>query len=481
MRALIDAGAPKHSRPARRSPRRAGPAVRRGRGRLFGRRGGPSSRASGLSNPSLSGILKQGGRVISPSGRRLRDALVIIEVGGATVLLITAGLLLGSFARLTRVDPGIQTDRVFVAGYYLPSQTYPTEEDRALFMKRLMAGVSTIQGVDASGLIDWLPFSGDEFRQAFDVESRGASPHWRTAARQSPLCLARILSDARSTRCIVGDCSTNMTPPAGRPSSSSTKRMARRYFPNAEPIGRRINLERARAGTDLARGRRRCRRCQAGPSRRSAVSRHLSSRRTKPGGVLLAVIRSSIDQATLGSRFAAPPGPSIRTSPSAPSAPIRQLIATSFAAERLYSTLLGVSSVVALLLAAGGVFAVMSHAVAQRTHEVGIRLALGATPSQIRVAHPGLCGAAHHRRAPDRNRRGHHRGANDLDAAVRCRPRRRDSVPRRAGAVAAGCADRDVWARPKGGDYRSCRMATTMVGGTLSEHTCRKGTPTATH
>ena len=64
--------------------------------------------------------------------------------------------------------------------------------------------------------------------------------------------------------------------------------------------------------------------------------------------------------------------------------PIRELIAASFAAERLYSTLLGVAACVAMLLAAWGVFAVMSHAVSYRTHEIGVRLALGARPSQVR-------------------------------------------------------------------------------------------------
>ena len=84
-----------------------------------------------------------------------------------------------------------------------------------------------------------------------------------------------------------------------------------------------------------------------------------------------------------GNRFAARPGRSIRTSRRTITS-LPQLIARSVAAERLYSTLLGVSSSVALVLAAGGVFAVMSHAVAQRAHEIGVRLALGATPRQIR-------------------------------------------------------------------------------------------------
>ena len=217
-------------------------------------------------NPSLSGILKQGGRVISPSGRRLRDALVIIEVGGATVLLITAGLLLGSIGRLTRVDPGIQADRVFAAGYYLPSQTYPTEEDRALFMKRLVAGVSTIQGVDATGLIDWLPFSGDEFRQAFDVESRGGSPIGERphANRRcvSPGYFQTLGVPLRRGRLF------NEHDAAGRtPVILVNETLARRYFPNAESDRPPYQPRTTGAGTDLARGRRRCRRCQADASR----------------------------------------------------------------------------------------------------------------------------------------------------------------------------------------------------------------------
>jgi putative ABC transport system permease protein len=335
-----------------------------------------------ISNPSLSGILKQGGRVMSPSGGRWRDALVITEVGGATVLLITAGLLLESFARLTRVDPGLQPDRVFAVGYYLPAEAYPTEKDRARFMKQLVAGVSTIRGVDATGLIDWLPFSGDEFRQAFDVESRGASPSGERphANRRcvSPRYFQTVGVPLRRGRWF------NEHDAAGRaPVILINETMARRYFADFEPVGRRINLE--------------------GPEQpaiwREVVGVVGDVKQTRlaeapfpdiylpvaqsPGEFFSLVIRSSIDQATLGTSLrratrAVDPDVAVGTI-----APMRQLIATSFAAERLYSTLVAVSSSVALLLAAGGVFALMSHAIARRTHEVGVRLALGATPSQM--------------------------------------------------------------------------------------------------
>jgi putative ABC transport system permease protein len=337
-----------------------------------------------ISNPSLSGILKEGGRVISPSGKRWRDALVIIEVGGATVLLITAGLLLGSFGRLTRVDSGIQPDRVFAAGYYLPSEAYPTAEDRARFMKQLVAAVWTIQGVDATGLIDWLPFSGDEFRQAFEVQSRGGSligerPH---ANRR---CVSPGYFQALGVPLHRGRLFREQDAGGATPVILVNQTLARRYFPNAEPIGRRINLEPP----------------EEAPIWREVVGVVGDVKQTRlaeapfpdiylpvaqsPGEFFSLVIRTSIDQAALGASLrrttrALDPDVAVGTI-----TPAHQLIAASVAAERLYSTLLGVSSCVALLLAAGGVFAVMSHAVAQRTHEVGIRLALGATPSQIRA------------------------------------------------------------------------------------------------
>jgi len=161
--------------------------------------------------------------------------------------------------------------------------------------------------------------------------------------------------------------------------------MARRYFPNAEPIGRRINLEPPeqapiwRAIVGVVGDVKQARLAEAPfPDIYLPVAQ-------SPGEFFSLVIRSSIDQATLGVSLrratrSVDPDVAVGTI-----RPIRQMIATSFAAERLYSTLLGVSSCVALLLAAAGVFAVMSRAVPQRTHEVGIRLALGATPSQIRA------------------------------------------------------------------------------------------------
>jgi putative ABC transport system permease protein len=308
---------------------------------------------------------------------------VITEVGGATMLLITAGLLLGSLARLTRVDPGMRTDRVIAAAYYLPTEAYPTQEDRALFMKRLAAGVATIPGVDAVGLIDWLPFSGDEFRRAFDVESRGASPIGERphANRRcvSPGYFQTLGVPLRRGRLF------NEHDAAGRtPVILVNETLARRHFPNAESIGRRINLEPPgqspiwRTVVGVVGDVKQARLAEAPfPDIYLPVAQ-------SPGEFFSLVIRSSIDQVTLGVSLRRAtrdidPDVAVGTIRS-----VRELIATSVAAEHLYSTLLGVSSCVALLLAAGGVFAVMSHAVAQRRDEVGVRLALGATPSQIR-------------------------------------------------------------------------------------------------
>ena len=194
--------------------------------------------------------------------------------------------------------------------------------------------------------------------------------------------------------------------------------MARRYFPETEPIGRRINVEGP----------------EAKPIWREVVGVVGDVKHTRlaevafpdiylplaqsPGEFFSLVVRSSVDQATLGSSLrrttrAVDPDVAVGNI-----TPIRQLIAASFATERLYSTMLGVFSGVALLLAAGGVFAVMSHAVDQRTHEIGVRLAVGATPSQIQLLIPTLCGAAHDCRASDWNHCRHHRDAIDLNAAV---------------------------------------------------------------
>jgi putative ABC transport system permease protein len=337
------------------------------------------------SKTQLTESLKEGGRTSSAGSyrNRIRGALVVGELAIAVVLLVAAALLIQSLWRLQQVNPGLQPNNVLTFNVVLPDIQYGAAK-QSQFYQDLRNRLSALPGVKSASSVFPLPLSGDRFSISFQIEGRPV------ARKDEPSGDLFVVDNGyfqtMGIPLIKGRDFNQFDEQKSSPVIIVTETLARQYFPGEDPLGKRIH-----PGISTIEGQKSVMReivGVVGDVRNRGLNvepraAYYLPHTQVPFTQMIGVVKTTTDPKSIISAVTKEVAAMDKDVPLFAVKTMDEYLATSVAAPRFNTTLLSIFATVALVLTIVGLYGVMSYSVAQRTSEIGIRLALGAQTSDV--------------------------------------------------------------------------------------------------